>query len=151
MTAAAHDQHLSQAADHLRAAIAGDKPLLDGAQGLRSLLYALVPGQTLDPQLVGEVSRLLFAVAPRIADVAAGRLAPEHCYVALGCACAALTCMDTPRRFDLIAYTAILEAEIRALHLRDYISAGSQIDLSAALSRNPVIAGPYLAGPLTVH
>ena len=151
MTAATHDQHLAQAADHLRAAIAGDKPLLDGAQGLRSLTYALATGQPFDPQLAGEFSRLLFAVAPRIADAASGRLAPEHVYIALGCACAAMTCMDAERLRGLLAFAAILEAEIRALFLRDMIAAGSQIDLAVALSRNPVIAAPYMAGAMTAH
>lgn len=152
MTAMAdHDRHLAICADHLRAATDGDKPLLAGAQGLRSLLSALASGQPLDPQLVGETTRLLFAVAPRIADAASGRLAPEHCYTALGCANAALTCREASRRFDLIAFAAVLEAEIRALHLRDMITAGSQIDLAVALFRNPVVAPPYLAGSLTVH
>jgi hypothetical protein len=151
MTAAVHDQHLAQAADHLRAAVAGEKPLLDGALGLRSLIYSLGSGQSLDPQLAGEVSQLLFAAAPRIADAASGRLTPEHVYTALGCACAALTCMNAERLRDLLAFTAILEAEIRALFLRDMIAAGSQIDLAAALSRTPVVAAPYLAGPLTAH
>lgn len=150
-TAAAHDQHLAQAADHLRAAIAGEKPLLDGAQGLRSLTYALGSGQPLDPQLAGEIAQLLFAAAPRLADAASGRLAPEHVYTAMGCACAAMTCMDAERLRGLMAFAAILEAEIRALFLRDMIAAGSQIDLAAALSRTPVIAAPYLAGPMTAH
>lgn len=150
MTATA-DQHLAQAIDHLRAAVAGDKPLLKCAQALRSLLTVLASGHRLDPHLAGEVSRLLFAVAPRIAEAAAGRIAPEHVYTALGCASAALTCMEVPRRFDLIAYAAILEGEIRALHLRDIVTARGQPDLAASLSRNPVVAAPYLAGPLTVH
>lgn len=145
------DQHLTQAAYHLRKVIDGDKPLLAGAQGLWSLMGALAPGWALDPQLAGEVSRLLFAVAPSLAEAAVGRLAPEHVYTALGTASAAMTCMEAPRRFDLIAYTAVLEAEMRALHLRDVITAGSQIDLAVTLSRNPTIAAPFLAGPLTIN
>lgn len=151
MTAAAHDQHLAQAADHLRAAIAGEKPLLDGALGLRSLFNSLASGQPIDPQLAGEVSRLLFAAAPRIADAASGRLAPEHIFVALGCASAAMGNVDAERLRALMAFAAILEAEIRALHLRDYLAAGSQIDLAVALSRTPVIAAPYPVGPMTAH
>jgi hypothetical protein len=151
MTAAIHDQHLAQAADCLRAAITGEKPLLDGAQGLRSLIYSLASGQPLDPQLAGEVSRLLFAAAPRIADAATGRIPPEHVYMALGCACAALTCMDAQCLGALIAFAVILEAEIRVLFLRDMIAAGNQFDLTVALSRNPVIAAPYLVGPMTFH
>ena len=75
MTATA-DQHMAQAIDHLRAAVAGDKPLLAGAQGLRALLAVLAAGVPLDPRLAGEASRLLFAAAPRIADAAAGRITP---------------------------------------------------------------------------
>lgn len=150
MTATA-DQHMAQAIDHLRAAVAGDKPLLNGAQALRSLLIVLAAGVPLDPQMAGETSRLLFAAAPRIVDAAAGRIAPEHVYTALGCASAAMTCMEAPRRFDLIAYAAVLEAEIRALHIRDIITTRGQVDLVEMLFRNPVVAAPYLAGPLTVH
>lgn len=151
MTAAVHDQHLAQAVDHLRAAIDGNKPLLDGAQGLRSLINRLVLDPPIDPQSVGEMSQLLFAVAPRIADAAAGRIAPEHIFTALGCGSAAMTCRDAPRYLDLIAYVAVLEAEIRALYLRDMIAAGSQADLVDTLDRNPVIAVPYVTGPQTVQ
>jgi hypothetical protein len=151
MTAAAHDQHLAQAADHLRAAAEGEKPLLTGALGLRSLFYSLGSGQSPDPQLAGEIAQLLFAAASRIAEASAGRLAPEHVYTAMGCACAAMTCMDAERLRGLMAFAAILEAEIRALHLRDYLAVGSQTDLAAALSRNPVIAAPYGVGAMTVH
>ncbi|THF59864.1 hypothetical protein [Ollibium composti] len=151
MTAVAHDQHLAQAADYLRAAAEGEKPLLDGALGLRSLFNSLASGQPLDPQLAGEVSRLLFAAAPRIAEVAAGRLAPEYVFVALGCASAAMGNVDAERLRGLMAFAAILEAEIRALFLRDMIAAGGQADLADALSRNPVIAAPYSTDPATVH
>lgn len=151
MTAASFNHYLAQTIDYLRSAVAGGKPLLAGAQGVRSLLTVLAAGDPIDPQFAGETSRLLFAVAPRIADAAAGRIAPEHIYTALGCASAAITCTDAPRRFSLIAFTAVLEAEIRALHLRDMIAASGQNDLVDALSRNPVVAPPYLVGLQTVH
>lgn len=143
--------HLFQAADQLRKAISSDKPLIPTAKALRSIILAMTSQDTVDPTDVSEVSRLLFAVAPNLAAATAGRLAPEHVYQALGYSTAALTCIETPRCFELLAFVALLEFELRTLALRDALISGTQMDLAIAVARNPFTAASFETGPSQTH
>lgn len=144
------NEHLNEAIHHLSNAIASDKAPLSCAQGLRALTNAAGVG-SLDPALTAEASRLLFEVAPRVSDQMAGRLAQEHVFHSLGCMNAALTTPDRDRFPWLLAAAAVLENELRALHLRDMIATSNQPDLASAIVRNPLSAAFYDDGPITTH
>lgn len=142
--------YLKQAIDQLNTALVSDKPTLACAQGLRAAINAAGIG-ALDPALTAEVCRLLFAVAPRVAEHTAGRLAAEHIFIALGCMAGAFSTPDRDRFVGSLTFAALLESELRALYFRDAIETGSQMDLALAVARNPVIAPVYELGPLVMH
>lgn len=144
------NDYLNEAVHHLNTSIASEKAILACAQGLRATINAAGMG-ALDPALTAEASRLLFAVAPRVAEQTAGRLAPEHVFFSLGCMAGALATPDRDRFFWLLASAAVLENELRALHLRDLIATSDQADLASAIVRNPITAAFYDAGPITTH
>lgn len=151
MTAAVHDQHLAICADHLRAALTGEKIVFRAMQALRHLMAAVAPGYALNSDLAGEVSRMLFLVAPRLSEAVAGRIAPEHIFFALGCANNAMTCTTAPRCWDLVVYTSVLETDLKALLLRDMIMEGGQVDLAHMLARSSQAAPSVLAAAPSVH
>lgn len=144
------NSYLNQAIEHLSTATLSQKATLACANGLRAAINAAGMG-ALDPALTAEVSRLLFAVAPCLAEQTAGRLAPEHVFHSLGCMNAALTSSDPDRFAWLLASAAVLENELRALHLRDMIATSGQLDLAAAIVRNPVTAPIFDIGSITTH
>lgn len=132
---------LIEAVRHLHNAVKGDESVLACTQGLRFLILGVSPGEALDPALSSEASRLLFASAPRVAEQTAGRLSADHVFLGLGCANASLSCRDPERFVGLMTFAALLEAELRALHLRDVITAGSQRDLALAISTTGPLDG----------
>ena len=142
--------YLTQAIDQLSTALVSDKPTLACAQGLRAAINAAGLG-ALDPVLKAEVSRLLFSVAPRIAEHTAGRLAAEHIFVGLGSMAGALSTPDADRFVGLLTFAALLESELRTLYFRDAIATGTQADLALAVARNPLTAPVYELGPLVMH
>lgn len=153
MTAALsdHDQHLAICAEHLRAVLTGEKVAYRTMQGMRRLLSAVAPGYALDPALKAEVSALLFAIVPLVNESVAGRMTPEHVAFSLGCANGVMDCMTAPRRWHLIAYAALLEAELKAMILRDRIVEDGDPDLVQMIHRNTHIAAPFWPGDLSIH
>lgn len=145
------DAYLARSADYLRKAIEAESPLLSTMLGLRDLMTVLAAGQPISTEAAAEISGLLFAVAPRVAEAVSGRLTAEHTFFALGCGNAAIGCTDTDRRNDLIAYVALLETEIKAIFLRDRITTGGQMDLARMIARNPQSAAPFVLDALTAH
>lgn len=140
---------LQTAISKLSNAAEGKNCLLTCAEGLHALINAAGLGG-LDPALSADAQRLLFAAAPQVAAETAGRLAPEHIYHSLGCANAALTCVDLDRYVWLLASARVLESELRALHLRDLVATCTQADLADAISRTP-LAAVFHPEPMTAH
>jgi hypothetical protein len=124
--------------------------LLACAEGLRAAINASGMG-FLDPKLTAEFSRLLFAVAPRIADLTSGRLAVDHVFTALGCMNGALSTPDPERFLGLLTFAALLESELRVLCFHDAIITGSQADLALAIAQAPLAAPVQHAGPIITH
>lgn len=141
---------LQTAISKLSNAAEGNNVLLACAEGLHALINAAGLGG-FDPALSADAQRLLFAAAPQVAAETAGRLAPEHIYHSLGCANAALTCVDVDRYVWLLASARVLESELRALHLRDLVMACNQVDLAQAIACNPLAAATFNIGPITTH
>lgn len=141
---------LQVAIDKLSLAAEGKNALLSCADGLHALINAASVG-SIDPALRADAQHLLFAAAPQVAAETAGRLAPEHVYHSLGCANAALTCVDLDRYVWLLASTRVLASELTALHLRDLVMACNQLDLANAIACNPLAAAAFHAGPITTH
>ncbi len=141
---------LEIAVSKLSSAAEGRNALLACAEGLHALINAAGLGG-LDPVLCADAQCLLFAAAPHVAAETAGRLAPEHIFHSLGCANAALTCVDLDRYVWLLATARVLESELRALHLRDLVVACNQIDLAQAIACNPLAAATFHAGLMTMH
>lgn len=148
---ATSNQHLADAAEYLRRAIDEADPVLPARQALTSMIKALAPGSLLDFDKAMEVSRLLFAVAPCVAEAVRGRLAAEHVYVGFGCAAAAMGCMTIPRRYSLIAYVALLEAELKAVSLRNKITSDGELDLALMLARSTPNSSSFAPEAPTVH
>ena len=128
------NSHLSETIKHLDAAMTGPA-LISCAQALHHLVHAVGYG-SLDPALISDASQRLFAVAPRVAELTAGRLTPEEIFFCLGCANAALTTANAARRPWLLAAVAMLEADLRGLYLRDAITAGPQADLAFVIAKS---------------
>lgn len=126
--------HLSEAIQHLDTAMAGSV-LIPCAHALHHLVHAVGFG-SLDPALISEASQRLFAVAPRVTELTAGRLTKEEIYFCLGCASAALTTTDAERRPWLLAAVAMLEADLRGVYLRNAIAAGPQADLAFVIAKS---------------
>ncbi|MCD1265523.1 hypothetical protein B5M44_20725 [Shinella sumterensis] len=127
------NSHLSETIKHLDAAMTGPA-LISCAQALHHLVHAVGYG-SLDPALISDASQRLFAVAPRVAELAAGRITPEEIYFCLGYATAALTTTDAVRRPWVLAAVALLEADLRSVYLRDAISSGPQADLAFVIAK----------------
>jgi|GEM_PF-4331733 hypothetical protein len=140
---------LQIAISKLSNAAEGNNVLLACAEGLHALINAAGLGG-LDPAQSADAQRLLFAAAPQVAAETAGRLPPEHIYHSLGCANAALTCVDVDRYVWLLASARVLESELRALHLRDLVATCTQADLADAISRAP-LAAVFHPEPMTAH
>ncbi|MGX5718564.1 hypothetical protein [Shinella zoogloeoides] len=141
---------LQVAIDKLSLAAEGQNVLLSCSDGLHALIKAASLG-SLDPALYANAQRLLFATAPRVAAETVGRLAPEHIYHSLGCANAALTCVEPDRYIWLLASARVLASELIALHLRDLVMSCNQIDLAHAIACNPLAAAAFQTGPMTNH
>ena len=150
MSAMTGNELLQVAIDKLNLAAEGKNVLLSCSDGLHALINAASVG-SIDPTLRADAQRLLFAAAPQVAAETAGRLAPEHVYHSLGCANAALTCVDLDRYVWLLASTRVLASELIALHLRDLVGTCNQPDLAHAISRNFLAAAAFHAGPITTH
>lgn len=146
-----HNQHLGVCADYLRAALSADKTILNTMQALRHPMAAVVPGLSLEPCLKAEVSALLFGIAPIVTEAVSGRLTAEHVAFSLGCANATMDCKAEPRRWHLILYTSVLEADLKSILLRDKIIEGGERDLTEMLRRNAQVAVPFWPGVLPVH
>lgn len=91
------DELLIEAVHHLSKAAEGEELVLSCTQGLRFLILAVSPGEALDPNLTAEVSRLLCAAAPLVAEQAAGHLSMDHVVLGLDCANASLSCQGPER------------------------------------------------------
>lgn len=130
--------HLSETIKHLTAAMTGSA-LIPCARALHHLVHAVGFG-SLDPALISEASQRLFAVAPRVTELTAGRLTPEEVYFCLGCANAALTTNDAARRPWLLAAVAMLEADLRGVYLRNAIATGPQADLAFVIAKTTLSA-----------
>lgn len=128
------NNHLAEAIKHLGAAMTGPA-LISCAQALHHLVHAVGMGVP-DQSLISDASQRLFAVAPRVAELAAGRITSEEIYFCLGCATAALTTTDPARRPWLLAAVAMLEADLRGIYLRDAISSGPQADLALIIAKS---------------
>lgn len=140
---------LQVAISKLSSAAEGKNALLTCAEGLNALIAATSMGG-LDPVLTSDAQRLLFRTAPQVAAETEGRLPAEHVFHSLGCANAALTCVDLDRYVWLLASARVLESELRALHLRDLVATCSQADLAHAICRNP-LAAVFHPEPMTAH
>lgn len=132
------NSHLAEGVKHLDAAMTGPG-LISCAQALRHLVHAVGYG-SLDPALISDASQRLFHVAPRVAELAAGRITSEEIYFCLGCATAALTTTDPARRPWLIVAIALLEADLRSVYLRDAMTAGPQADLAFVIAKSSRVA-----------
>ncbi len=132
------NSHLSETIKHLDAAMTGPA-LISCAQALHHLVHAVGYG-SLDPELISDASQRLFAVAPRVAELAAGRITPEEIYVCLGCANAALTTNDASLRPWLLAAVAMLEADLRGVYLRNAIATGPQADIAFVIAKTTLSA-----------
>lgn len=150
MSAMTGNELLQIATDKLSLAAEGKNVLLSCADGLHALINAASIG-SIDPTIRADAQRLLFAAAPQVAAETAGRLAPEHVYHSLGCANAALTCVDLDRYVWLLASARVLASELIALHLRDLVMGCGQADLAQAIACNPLAAAAFHAGPMTTH
>lgn len=150
MSAVTGNELLQVAIDKLSLVAEGKNVLLSCVDGLHALINAASVG-SIDPALRADAQRLLFAAAPQVAARTAGRLAPEHIYHSLGCANAALTCVEPDRYVWLLASARVLASELIALHLRDLVVACNQADLSLAIACNPLAAATFHAGPMTTH
>lgn len=126
--------HLSETIKHLDTAMTGSV-LIPCAHALYHLVHAVGFG-SLDAGLIAEASQRLFAVAPRVTELTAGRLTPEEIFFCLGCANAALTTANAARRPWLLAAVAMLEADLRGLYLRDAITAGPQADIAFVIAKS---------------
>jgi hypothetical protein len=130
--------HLSETIKHLDTAMAGSV-LIPCAHALHHLVHAVGFG-SLDAGLIAEASQRLFAVAPRVAELTAGRLTPEEIFFCLGCANAALTTADEARRPWLLAAVAMLEADLRGVYLRNAIATGPQADIAFVIAKTTLSA-----------
>lgn len=130
--------HLSEATHHLDTAMTGSV-LIPCAHALHHLVHAVGFG-SLDAGLIAEISQRLFAIAPRVTELTAGRLTPEEVYFCLGCANAALTTNDVARRPWLLAAVAMLEADLRGVYLRNAIATGPQADLAFVITKTTLSA-----------
>lgn len=132
------NRYLNDAIDSLGAAFSGNT-LASCAQGLHFLVHAIHLG-SLNSSLVSDASQLLFAVAPRVAEMTAGRIAAQEIYFCLGCANAALTTADAERLPWLLAAAAMLEADLRGVYLRNAIATGPQADLAFVIAKTTLSA-----------
>ena len=130
--------HLTETSNHLDAAMTGPA-LIPCAHALHHLVHAVGFG-SLDAGLIAEASHRLFAVAPHVTELTAGRLTPEEIFFCLGCGNAALTTMDAARRPWLLAAVAMLEADLRGVYLRNAITAGPQADLAFVIAKSTLAA-----------
>ena len=130
--------HLSETIKHLGTAMTGSV-LIPCAHALHHLVHA-VGFCSLDAGLIAEASQRLFAVAPRVTELTAGRLTPQEVYFCLGCANAALTTNDASRRPWLLAAVAMLEADLRGVYLRNAIATGPQADIAFVIAKTTLSA-----------
>lgn len=145
------DDHLAICADYLERGLSGHDVLTAIASALQYLITAKGEGQLVGLEAATRVTGLIMAIAPRVAEAAAGRLAPEHIYFGLGCASALLGCSNDRRRFALIAYVALLRSELLSLTLRDFLTASSERDIATMIARNPAAPVQHLTDLPTLN
>lgn len=130
-------QHLAVCADCIERGLSNADVLTSISTALQHLIAARADGDHVAVDASARVSGLIFAIAPRVAEAATGRLAPEHVFFGLGCASALLNCADDQRRLALIAYVALLRSELLSLTLRDFLTGCAQPDIATMIARNP--------------
>ena len=133
------DKHLDACAGYLRAAICGEKVVLNTTTGLRCFSLAAAPDRLLDfevtRQAVAETARLFRTLAPILSPTVADHLPLEHVRAALAYANDAMGCHDIRRRLNQLAYVAVLAAELEAIYYRDCV-AGGEKEIALVLARN---------------
>lgn len=151
MTVSTPNQYLAACADCLERGLSHAEVLTPVTTALQHLISARAGGGLVALDVSSRVTGLVFAIAPRVAEAAAGRLAPEHIYFGLGCASALLGCADDQRRFALIAYVALLRSELLSLTLRDYLTGCAQPDIATMVARNPAAPVQHLTDLPTLN
>lgn len=112
---------LKRATSDLHALQTSENPLLAAVNALDDLLAAV---RNLRAPLadISEISALLFAAAPRIAEAAASKLTTEDVHFGLGCGAGLLSSFGDAFHTDRLLYAALLLADLKAILFRAEIA-----------------------------